>query len=294
MTTGTHLTVSVVGAGVVGSALARRLRESGHRIDVIASRSRASAESAVRFVGGGSVGAVGDAARADVVLVTTPDRVVAEIGEALAASPGLRAGAVVVHASGALASDVLAPVRARGARTASMHPLQSFARREEALDRIAGSAFFCEGEALDVALALAADAGGIPIPIRSEGKVLYHAGAALLSNGLVALAAGAVDLFESAGVDRAAALAALVKLAEGTLANLGAVGLPRALTGPVARGDVGIVRAHVSALRERAPDIAALYIAVAERQVDLAIAKGTIDARTAGELRSALARGDGA
>ncbi|MBI1849591.1 MAG: DUF2520 domain-containing protein [Planctomycetes bacterium] len=288
---GARRTVSVVGAGVVGSALARRLCESGYSIDVVSSRRADSSAAAVDFVGAGRAGDVAAAAGADIVLVTTPDRAIGAIAEALASSPGLRPSTSVIHVSGALSSDVLAPVRRRGAKTASMHPLQSFARREEAVAQIAGSYFFCEGEAIDVALTLAADVGGIGVSIRTEGKVLYHAGAAVLSNGIVTLAASAVDLLEKAGVSRAQALAALVPLGRGTLENLATIGLPQALTGPIARGDVDIVSAHVDALRREAPDLLRFYEVLATRQIDLGVAKGTLSAEAGATLRRLLASG---
>ncbi len=276
--------VSAVGAGIVGPALLKRLLGAGYRIGVIASAHPESAEAAARFVGAGQSGSVAQAARADIVLVTTPDRAIAEVAEQLARSPALRAGACVLHASGALASDVLAPVSSHGARTGSLHPLQSFARREEAVELLPGSYFFCEGTALEIALELARAVGGIALPLRGDRKALYHAGAAVLSNGLVALAASAVDLFERAGVPREEALRALLPLARGTVANLERVGLPASLTGPVARGDVEVVSHHVEALAETAPTLLPLYCALARAMVDVGVAKGTLTVDAASRL----------
>jgi predicted short-subunit dehydrogenase-like oxidoreductase (DUF2520 family) len=132
-----------------------------------------------------------------------------------------------------------------------------------------------EGRA--AALELAKLLGGRPIDLAGPSMALYHAAASLASNALVALAAAAGDVMSAAGVDRAEGLSALVPLMQGTLENLGRVGLPAALTGPIARGDAGTVERHLHALAERAPELTELYRTVGRRVVRVAAEKGEAD-----------------
>ncbi len=95
-----------------------------------------------------------------------------------------------------------------------------------------------------------------------------------------------------AGLDEAGALAIYGPLIEGTLGNARALGIGAALTGPIARGDLGTLEAHLAALRADAPDALPLYRALAEREVALALARGTLATERADVVRAALARQD--
>jgi predicted short-subunit dehydrogenase-like oxidoreductase (DUF2520 family) len=118
------------------------------------------------------------------------------------------------------------------------------------------------------------------------GKALYHAGAAVASNHAVALFDEALALFEAAGVPRKEAHAPLAALIVGTAANIAAAGVPAALTGPIARGDVDTVRRHLDAIRAAAPDLVESYVAMAKRTLVVARAKASI----APEHAAAIAR----
>ena len=111
----------------------------------------------------------------------------------------------------------------------------------------------------------------------------------MLSNHAVALFADATRLFAAAGVAPEASRPALAQLLLGTASNLAAVGVPAALTGPVARGDVSTVLRHLVAIEASAPEMLEAYRAMARRAVVVALAKGTIDAAGAAELTRVLA-----
>src|SRR5439155_16303619 len=130
--------------------------------------------------------------------------------------------------------------------------------------------------------------GGVPLRVRTDRKALYHAGAVFASNYVVAALASALRLFEKAGVARAEALPALAALAEGTLANARAAGIPAALTGPVERGDAETVARHVEQISRHAPGLADSYAALARVAVELALAKGSVDRAAAARLLAAL------
>jgi predicted short-subunit dehydrogenase-like oxidoreductase (DUF2520 family) len=225
-----------------------------------------------------------------ITLIAVPDRVLAEVVAALAVPPLDLAGAIALHVSGAHSSQVLAPLRDLGASVGSLHPLCAFADRDHPPEILEQVHFGLEGdaEAVSVAAELVREMGGISLSVKAESKALYHAGAAVASNSLVALFDLAATLFETAGAPRGEAAPALLALMERTLENLRRLGSPAALTGPIERGDLEVVRAHVRALRELAPGCLAAYRALARRTVSVATAKGSIDAARARDLEEVL------
>ena len=264
--------IAFVGCGAAGRPLGLAWIRAGHSIGAVVCQ--ASSEEAVGVLGQGTPG--GSLDDADVVVFATPDDVIAE---AAAAHP-LRADQVALHLSGAHPSTVLEPT---GARTASLHPLRAFADVEGALAALPETWFFTEGDPL--AEQLATDLGGHLARISTGGKLRYHAGAAIASNYLVTLLSTARDLFMDAGVEPDAALAALVALARGAVDNVARVGLPHALTGPAARGDEGLVQAHIDALPDETRD---LYLALLAATIPVARAKGSLGGDAERALRAML------
>jgi predicted short-subunit dehydrogenase-like oxidoreductase (DUF2520 family) len=287
---GNKPTIGFVGAGVVGGALARRLAEAGYPVVAVASRSFGSAVALAAAVPGcAALGCLDDvAAKAEVVFITTPDDAIASV----AASTAWRAGQAVVHCSGALSVDVLAPAARAGVRVGSFHPLQTFASLDRALVSLTGTTFVLEGDDLPLLSTLqdmAEALGGRSVLLRSEDKVLYHAAAVLSSNYVVTLLQQAAELWEAFGRTKEEALTALLPLLRGTAANLESLGLPGALTGPVSRGDLITVAKHLEAL-ESFPDIAAVYRTLAEATVPIALAKGRLAPDIAASLIQLLHR----
>lgn len=284
--------VTIIGAGVLGTALGVLLKRAGYTIAAISSLNRRSAQVAATLIGECEV--VGDpglaAMGADIVLLTVPDRAIPSLAIQVAAGGALRHGAVVAHCAGGLPAGVLSGVTAAGGHRGCMHPLQSFADVDTAIRMLPDTFFFLEGdaEAVDVLRSVVIALKGRPITMESKGKALYHAGAAAASNFLVVLIEYAVQLFFRAGVERETALAALLPLIKGTVENLEQVGLPDALTGPIARGDIGTVKRHMKALRDIPGDTVRLYRVMAQRTIDLALQKGTLSDDDARALRGLL------
>ena len=128
---------------------------------------------------------------------------------------------------------------------------------------------------------------GIPLTLQGS-KVLYHASAVIASNYLVTLLNLASGLWSHLGISQDEGLKALLPLVRGTVENLEAVGLPNALTGPIARGDVGTVKRHLAALADVAPEILSVYKELARHAIPIALEKGTIDSAAADGLHAAL------
>ena len=266
-------TFNLIGPGRLGQTLTRLWHEAGLiTVTGLLGRAPAHTRSAREFIGAGRL-LDWDAAipPARITLLAAPDDTLAALAERLAASGAVAAGDVVFHCSGALSSAVLAPLRSRGATIASIHPLKSFAVPERAIRDFAGTCCACEGEA--AALALLAplfDAiGGRCFEIDPQHKLLYHAGAVLACNHLVALMEAALRCMEQAGVPRAAAWPALRPLIDGTLANLDAGSTKSALTGPVARGDMETVRREIEASRQAGVNVSDTYRILSQLAAEL-------------------------
>ncbi|MDY6951992.1 MAG: Rossmann-like and DUF2520 domain-containing protein [Thermodesulfobacteriota bacterium] len=273
-------TVAIIGCGIVGSAMGKLLARAGYRIRGVATRSLETAQRAAKAVGAErfSVSPWDMSQGAQVVFITTPDDAIQSTCEAISSHKGVATGAVVMHCSGALSSHVLSSARDCGASVATLHPLQSFASVDQAERLVPGSFCAVEGdeEALPLVRQIVRDLGGVLMEIAPEGKTLYHAAAVAASNYLVVLMHLALELNRAAGVSPEFSFEALQPLIKGTLSNIDAKGIPEALTGPIARGDVDTVAAHVKAMEERAPALLALYRSLGLYAVDLAKEKGTL------------------
>ena len=271
------MTIAILGTGRLGTSLALALAVRGSGSTVLFDTDPAAARRARRIAGGGRVvSAAAEAARAaDIVLLCVPDAVVAPAATRLSRARIDWTGKVVLHTSGVLSSAALAGLRRAGASVGSFHPAQSFARPATPSDRFRGIAFAVEGDAAAVAAGrrLARALGGIPVLLRAEDKPVYHAACSIASNLLVPLYEAARALLRETGIGPRAADRILLPLVEGTVANLRDLPPSRALTGPIARGDVGVVKIHLAALRKH-PRLRELYRTLGRRAVALAAERG--------------------
>jgi predicted short-subunit dehydrogenase-like oxidoreductase (DUF2520 family) len=264
--------LAIVGAGRVGRALGRRLRETDWIITVVASRTETSARRAVRFIGGGraAAGVPATLATASTILLTVPDDSIASVGMELArnAGPELR-GRVVLHTSGALDSSVLEPLRQCGAAVGSMHPLQTF--NGVSVPPLIGRVFAIEGDELAVRVArgIARSLGAVPVGISAAMKPLYHAAGAFAAGLCLTFEEAGVRMLMAAGLKRREAQRALLSLTRQVLENYEKLGPQKAWTGPLPRGDYGVVAAHEEALRKAQPELLEAYRAVTRLSAQL-------------------------
>ncbi len=218
------------------------------------------------------------------VLLTVPDRALAEIAQLLASRGAPPEGTPVLHCSGALGADPLAPLHARGYQVGTLHPLQAIANPGVGVRRLLGATFAVSGEpgALAAARRLVGALGGRALPIPTARRPLYHAAAVLASNYLVVLLRAAARLMEEAGASPEEAERALLQLARGALENAEDAGLQHALTGPVSRGDPEVVGLHLRALP---PEDAELYALLGLQALEAARAGlGVAEAATLEDL----------
>ncbi|WP_435742754.1 Rossmann-like and DUF2520 domain-containing protein [Nocardioides sp. SYSU DS0663] len=273
------LGVGVVGAGRVGAVLAAALRSAGHRVVAAAGESDASRARIAELLPGVPNEKPSAVARAcDVLLLTVPDDMLGNVVSMLAASGALHEGQYVVHTSGRHGLAVLEPARAVGARVVAMHPAMTFTGTGVDLGRLAadGGCVFglTAGPAeRELAEGLVADLGGRPMWVPEEMRTLYHAGLAHGANHLVTLVTEAMEMLAAAGADDPAGT--LRPLLTAALDNALAHG-DAALTGPIVRGDVGTVSAHLDDLVANAPHTLPSYVALARATLGRAVTDGRL------------------
>jgi predicted short-subunit dehydrogenase-like oxidoreductase (DUF2520 family) len=291
--------VFIMGAGVVGTALAARLVRAG--IPVIGLHGRqVELTDAARAISGvvGSTGEIPDImSESDIVIISVRDERIREVVDRLVREKRLRPGQVVLHTSGAnAAASILSGARPHVRAVGTLHPLVSFADPRVAIERMADVAFGIEGDepAKAHAKRLVRALGGRAVFLEAENLPLYHAGAVLASNYVVALADMAQRLLVTAGVPQEHALPALIPLLSSVVQNLAQVGLPAALTGPVERGDVSSVEQHLRTLEARAPELLELYRLIGRDVLRLAREKSNLDADAVKRLEALFGAGRGA
>ena len=282
------LTIGVVGAGKVGAVLAARLREAGHPITAVAGESDASRERAATLLPGVPLDKPSAVARGcDLLLLTVPDDMLPNVVRVLADSGALREGQYVVHTSGRHGLAVLAPAAAVGAKVVALHPAMTFTGTSVDLDRLDGCVFGLTAGPAERTLAeeLVAELGGSATWVAEEMRTLYHAGLAHGANHLVTLVSQAMDLLSASGAtDPAATLRPLLTAALDNALSYG----DAALTGPIVRGDLGTVEAHLRDIEANAPQTLASYVALARATLGRAVTDGRVVPIRAQRISEAL------
>ncbi|MEX2238851.1 MAG: Rossmann-like and DUF2520 domain-containing protein [Dehalococcoidia bacterium] len=280
-------TIGIIGTGRAGTGLGVALAAADYEVKAAWSRSTPALDNFISLVPSAAPTQrpLQVVEAAELIFLTVPDSLVPVLAEALTWGSDRYA----VHCSGALGLDVLAPAGREGAGVGSLHPLVSLASTR--VEAFSGATIAIEADARTLPLLeeMARAIGGNPLSLAAGDRALYHAAAALVGNYTVTLFAAAVELFERLGLEPGAARRALLPLLEAVAGNLATSDPASALTGPVARGDVATVAAHLDALTERAPELVGLYRELGLKTVSLALEQGGIDDEAASELRQLLA-----
>lgn len=285
--------ISILGPGKVGVALAKLARSVGYEVAAVGARNLGEARAAAGQLGPETLAL--DMARAastaELIFLTVSDSAIEGVAKELAAAAAIKDGSVLVHCSGALTSEILAPVRENNqVALASFHPLQTFPTVESAEANLPGSFCFLEGEdhALEMLEVFGAEIGAHCTRIETQAKPLYHAGAVIACNYLCTLMEAALSATEAAGIERTTAWPALQPLILSTLANIGHLGPAAALTGPIARGDDKTVALHLRALTSTPPELQSLYRSLGVATLDLATKENSDMKQAVEDLRRLL------
>jgi len=268
------------------------LHARGEPVAFVASRTIEHAVSAAAFIAG-PAGAGGDAGvkavsyselarHASRILIAVPDSAL----EAVAATLHLQSG-IVLHTCGSKGPEALQALADRGVFCGAIHPLQTISNPEPGASALDGAAFAISGDAPSRAWAerIAHIANGRILRISAEHRPLYHAAAVMASNYITALLSAAQTLLIAADVDPQEALQALCPLARTSLDNALREGPIAALTGPIERGDVSTIAAHLAVLKDFPGPIPALYRAAGLQTLELARRKGLSAGRAAATER---------
>ena len=280
--------IGVVGAGRVGAVLAAALRTAGHEIVAVAGESSASRTRIETLLPGVPVAKPTAVARAcDLLLLTVPDDMLDNVVRMLSASGAIREGQYVAHTSGRHGLAVLEPAVERGAIPIAMHPAMTFTGTDVDLGRLSGCVFGVTADETgrELAETLVADLGGRAMWVPEDRRTLYHAGLAHGANHMVTLVAQAMDLLREAGAqDPSATLRPLLTAALDNALTYG----DAALTGPIVRGDINTVRAHLVDITVSAPGTLGSYIAMARATANRAVLDGRLAPNRAAEIVEVL------
>jgi len=256
--------IAIVGAGNLGSALARALHRSGYIVDAIIARSDNASLRKAKSLSkqGGGVAVRPAQIEADVVWFCVPDGEIANAARLVAAKIDWK-GKVALHSSGALTSDELEVLRQRGSTVASVHPLMTFVRGSR--PALVDVPFAIEGDqnAARAARRIVGDLGGRSYSIRKQDKVAYHAWGTFASPLLTALLATTEHVAALAGVRGKAARQRMLPILQQTLANYAMLGPAASFSGPIIRGDDETVRRHLRVISDT-PAVKEVYLALAK------------------------------
>lgn len=306
-----ELSIAIIGAGRLGTALGLALRASGYKIQVVAAQRPASARRAAKEFGPATMtlsaaqlsrlnpAQLERINRCSLVLIATPDDVIAKVARQLAGlltlehSRGIKkARRVVLHTSGALAADALEPMRKADFAVGSLHPLVSISESRSGSKALTRAFFSVEGDQMAVRAgkSLVKALGGESFTIDSHCKALYHAAALTASPNMTALFDIAVEMLGVCGLPPRRAQRILLPLVQSTVANLATQDPAKALTGTFRRGDKSTVLKHLAALKAaHLPQALDAYVALGQRSIAMAKKPGA-SPRQLNEIAQILSR----
>jgi predicted short-subunit dehydrogenase-like oxidoreductase (DUF2520 family) len=245
-------TITLIGAGNLAQALGPALKTAGYRIDFVAARQTASsrrrAAMLARLLEARTVSLNDAGPISDILWICHTDDALAETARLLARNPGWK-NKIVFHSSGALSSDVLAPLKRKGAHAASLHPMMTFV--PGVTPRMDEVPFAVEGDSRAVTMArkIVRDLGAEAFPIRKAAKTLYHAFGSFSSPLLVAALATAERVGRGSGLSASQTRRVMTPILRQTIKNYAERGAAAAFSGPIKRGDVNTVLRHLKELK---------------------------------------------
>jgi predicted short-subunit dehydrogenase-like oxidoreductase (DUF2520 family) len=286
-----RLAVGVVSAGRVGAVLGAALAAAGHHVVATSGVSRASLKRAADLLPDVPLLPPDEVVTgAGLVVLAVPDDVLPGLVRGLAAAECFRPGQIVVHTAGSQGVEVLGPAVEQGVLALALHPVMTFTGHVEDVQRLAACSVgvtAAEGDdaAWSVGEALVVEMGAEPVRVPGAARPLYHAALAHGANHLMTLVRDCVDLLDHAGVQQPERMVG--PLLSAALDNALRHG-DRALTGPVARGDVGTLRTHLAEITAADPDLAVAYRALAARTAQRANDAGLLDGSALDDVRTTL------
>jgi len=267
--------VIIIGAGRVGTVIGYLLQENGFEILGVNNKHLNSASEAVKLIGDGECFTRKELEKniklADLIIVTTPDDVIADIADFLTRC-NLKKPVYLMHMSGLYPSHILNKNCIKGCHVFSLHPLQAVASFNEGVKLLPVATFSLEGDekGLEFGIKLSDRLNLNYCLIKSENKSLYHAAAVIASNYLVTLVNSSYEVLAKAGIQDKDIRNGILNLISGTLSNLENMEPAEVLTGPVARNDINTIKEHRKKLEEIVPEQLKLYNILGEYTAKMA------------------------
>jgi len=258
--------ISIIGAGAVGTAISSYLFDKGYRFSSVIDMNGTKALSLANLLKCNKVGVVVNdiSLDTDIVMITVNDNSISSVAMELAKNKKIyHKKLFAVHCSGVYSSDILAPLRKKGSLTASMHPLQTFPQNQK-LSRIKsklkGIYYGIEGspESLRIVKNIIEALDGKSIIISKEMKPLYHIASVFASNYLTVLLNTISDL-TSQLKQKESWMEIFGPIMTTTMENVIKMNAPKALTGPIVRGDLRTLDIHLDSLYKHTPQFIPLY-----------------------------------
>ncbi len=282
----------IVGLGKVGTSIASLLKKAGYTIAAVVDPSDDALNGNVVHTGGKPFHHPSEMdIDADCYLITTTDDQIKAACGALA--DHIKPGAIVLHMSGAGGLDLLDAAKRTGAKTGSMHPLQTFSDVQSAIESLPGTVYgvTVDSDLRDWSEKLIRTIGGIPFFIDEKNRALYHAAACMVSNYFVTLMYMAEKTYGLLGLNDQEARHAYWPLLRGTLQNIEKKGSVSSLTGPIARGDLGTLEKHLNAITANIPELLPAYRELGKITADVALEKNSISSQESSNIKLLLSKG---
>lgn len=274
--------VGIIGVGRVGSALAIGLSQEGITISGACSRNQKSVAALNNRLGTEFENILYLTVKnCDLVFITVPDTQIGSVAEKITEQASRKdlKDKYFLHCSGALSSDVLECIKRKGGYIGCLHPIQTFADRENGWKGLYNIYFGFEGstEVRSKCEHIVNLFESKTITIEKGDKPIYHAAACVLSNYTVVLSYIAEKMLSSIGIDSETALKAFGPLIRKTVENVITKGSIKALTGPISRGDYKVVEEHMKEIKEKIPEVLQVYKILGKTAVEMALNNGSID-----------------
>ncbi len=278
--------ISIIGAGRVGSTLAIAMHRAGLPVSMVASRTESSAVNLAAMIAGCTAVSEQAAADADLVFLTVPDDDI----ETVASRLTWRTGQYVVHCSGATEIMALAHAQMCGAQIGGFHPIQIFADPESSVALLPGTVVGIEsGTALEVILRDIATRLKMVVMMLPEGvRARYHGGSLFMSSFLLSMFQESVQIWATFGMTEKQTLDALLPLAAGVIQTAQQKGLAASIAGPISRGDANVVRRHLAAFNAIGASHVDFYKTLSNRQLMLAELGAKLTSAQLANLREAI------
>lgn len=282
--------ITIIGLGALGSALAEAFAHHNLELKSVYNRDQQRAQA---VAGNHKIATVSSfpseaGQLGKLVFLTVSDAAIAETADKLAKLRGSLSGRTFVHCSGNESAAILDRLKEKGARTASMHPLQTFTNHSAVAD-FNNIYFSLQGDDLVFPMLknIAKLLGAETLTVNEEQKSHLHAAAVIASNYLITLLNAATETGSLSGLDEKQVRKALYPLIGTTLENLQSTSFKEAISGPIARGDVETVHKHVQLL-DNQKDLRTLYTVLGLQTVRKAKETGKLEQAPAEEIRRLL------